>query len=78
MGFANHSSITLPVAALSPDHEAPLDIFGHIGELRRLWLDAESYSHSDMLLIRRSIEKQLSARLHYLEAYTEFPYNLSC
>ena len=41
------------------------------------WLDAESYSHSDMLLIRRIIQKQLSARLHALKAYTEFPYNLT-
>ncbi|MFP6803095.1 MAG: hypothetical protein VCA12_08165 [Pseudomonadales bacterium] len=65
----------LPVEALSPDHEAPLDIFRQIGELGRLWIDAEGYSHSDMLLIRRNIQKQLSARLHALKAYTEFPYN---
>ena len=65
-----------PITALSPDHEAPLDIFRHIGELGRLWLDAESYSNSDMLLIRRIIQKQLSARLHSLKAYTEFPYSL--
>ena len=76
MRFANHTSMKFPIEALSPDHEAPLDIFGHIGELRRLWLDAESYSNSDMLLIRRIIEKQLSARLHALKAYTEFPYKL--
>ena len=73
MSFANHTSIRFPVEPLSPDHEAPLDIFGYIGELRRLWLDAESYSHSDMLLMRRIIEKQLSARLHSLKAYTDNP-----
>ena len=77
MRFANHSSIKFPVEALSPDHEAPLDIFGHIGELGKLWKASESYSNSDMLLIRRIIEKRLSARLHSLKAYTEFPYNLS-
>jgi len=76
MRFANHSSMRLPVEALSPDHEAPLDIFRHIGELGRLWKASEIYSNSDMLLIRRIIEKQLSARLHALNAYTEFPYNL--
>ena len=76
MRFANHSSMRLPVEALSPDHEAPPDIFRHIGELGRLWKDAERHSNSDMLLIRRIIEKQLSARLHALKAYTEFPYKL--
>ena len=76
MRFANHSSMRLPVEALSPDHEAPLDIFRHIGELGKLWKASESYSQSDMLLIRRIIEKQLSARLHALKAYTEFPYIL--
>ena len=76
MRFAKHSSMRLPVEALSPDHEAPLDIFRHIGELGKLWKASESYSNSDMLLIRRIIEKQLSARLHALKAYTEFPYNL--
>jgi hypothetical protein len=73
MRFANHMSMKFPVEALAPDHEAPLDVFRHIGALRRLWLDAESYSHSDMLLIRRIIEKRLPARLHALKAYTEFP-----
>jgi len=34
-------------------------IFRHIGELGRLWKAAESYSRSDMLLIRRIIQKQL-------------------
>ena len=76
MRFANQSSMRLPVEALSPDHEAPLDIFRHIGQLGKLWKASESYSHSDMLLMRRIIEKQLSARLHALKAYTEFPYNL--
>ena len=37
---------------------------------------AERYSHSDMLLIRRIIQKLLSAQVHALEAYTEFSYNL--
>ena len=63
MRFAKHSSMRLPVEALSPDHEAPPDIFRHIGELGKLWKASESYSQSDMLLIRRIIEKQLSARL---------------
>jgi hypothetical protein len=62
-----------PITALSPDHEAPPDIFRHIGELGRLWKASESYSQSDMLLIRRIIEKQLSARLHALKAYTDNP-----
>ena len=66
----------LPLEALSSNHEAPLYIFRHIGELGRLWKASESYSNSDMLLIRRIIEKQLSARLHALKAYTEFPYKL--
>jgi hypothetical protein len=57
--FANPSSIKFPVKALSPDHEAPLDIFGHIGELETLWKALESYSHSDMLLIRRIIQKTM-------------------
>ena len=74
MKFANHSSIKFPVEALSPGHEAPLDIFRHIGEL---WKASERYSHSNMLLIRRIIQKQLSARLDSLKAYTESPYNLS-
>ena len=65
-----------PITALSPDHEAPLDIFRHIAELRVLWLSADRYSQSDMLLIRRIISKQLTAQLHALKAYTEFPYNL--
>ena len=76
MRFAKHSSMKLPLKALSPDQEAPLDIFRQIGELGRLWIDAERYSNSDLLLIRRIIEMQLSARLHALKAYTEFPYNL--
>jgi len=62
-----------PITALSPDHEAPPDIFRHIGELGRLWKASEGYSNSDMLLIRRIIEKQLSARLHALKAYTDNP-----
>ena len=77
MRFAKHSSMRLPIEPLSPDHEAPLDIFRHIGQLGKLWKASESYSNSDMLLIRRIIEKQLSARLHALKAYTEFPYNLT-
>ena len=63
----------LPVEALSPDHEAPLDIFRHIAELRVLWLSADRYSQSDMLLIRRIISKQLTAQLHALKAYTDNP-----
>ncbi|MDC0069305.1 hypothetical protein OAL10_11030 [Gammaproteobacteria bacterium] len=76
MRFANHTSMKFPVEALSPDQEAPVDIFRQIGELGRLWKASESYSNSDMLLIRRIIQKQLSARLHVLKAHTEFPYKL--
>jgi hypothetical protein len=76
MRFANHTSMKFPVETLSPDQEAPLDIFRQIGELGRLWKASMSYSNSDMLLIRRIIQKQLSARLHALKAYTEFPYKL--
>jgi hypothetical protein len=49
----------LPVEVLSPNHEAPLDIFRHIGELEKLWKESESYSHSDMLLIRRIIPNKI-------------------
>ena len=55
MRFAKHSSMRLPIEPLSPDHEAPLDIFRHIGQLGGLWKASESYSNSDMLLIRRII-----------------------
>ena len=72
---AKHSLMKLSVEALSPDQKTPLDV---IGELRRLRLDAERYSSSDMLLIRRIIEKLLSARLYGRKAYTEFSFNLPC
>jgi hypothetical protein len=50
--------------------------FTYYEEELKLRTYAESYSDLDMLLIRRIIQQQLSARLHSLKAYTEFPYNL--
>ena len=62
-----------PITALLPEHESLPNIFRHIGELGRLWKASESYSQSDMLLIRRIISKQLTAPLHALNAYTDNP-----
>ena len=66
-------TMRFPITALSPEHESPPDIFRHIAELRVLWLSADRYSQSDMLLIRRIISKQLTAQLHALKAYTDNP-----